>query len=94
MFKVNSGLSGVSGFQMTFDNGLVLSVIWNEKTFSIQGHERVLGAAYAEVAIWQDDSQEGYATKTFFPDSNCDTVNGLSAEEVAALIVRVSSAVI
>jgi hypothetical protein len=84
------------GFQMTFANGITVSVMFRSgnycehrydafgsdlKEIGDNGHHK---SADAEIAIWQDE---------IWLDFGCDTVAGyLSADEVAGWIARASTA--
>lgn len=84
------------GFQMTFENGITVSVMFRPGSYSERGRDAFgkdleeikknghYKSSDAEIAIWQDET---------WLDFGGDTVMGyLSADEVAGWIARASTA--
>lgn len=93
MFRITMG----KGFQMTFENGLTVSVQWGDGNYcdnyskygimDIPAREIDLKSSNAEIAVWDADGK--WVTKEFFPDIAADVVGRLTADEVGNLITRV-----
>lgn len=85
------------GFQMTFANGLTVSVQWGYGNYCENNmrHDSMKTEAWAidlkskdaEVAVFDRDGK--WRTRDFFADIGDDVVGHLSADEVANLIADV-----
>ncbi len=96
-------ITGAKGVQMTFANGITISVQWgpgnycsNSNSFDFQapinaakehGH---WSSDTAEIAVWSDRS-EVWLTRYFLPDAGDDVKGHLTTDEVGALIGRIQA---
>lgn len=91
MFKITMG----KGFQMTFDNGLTISVqcgagnYCDNRNKSIYEPCGIIQSNNAEIAVWDKNGQ--WVTDKFTEDGNGSVAGWKTVEEVFKIMMKVQS---